>query len=122
MRVAFGEAICGEVFAAAEDVLFAHPAVEEAGFVDDVLAVLPPAAATESVFLGGKMVEVEDGGEVEVDAEELEEASGVGTEEGDLLEGGFLGKSLGVGRCGAEFSGAPDAAAFLIDGDERLIE
>ena len=68
------------------------------------------------------VVEVEDGGKVEVDAEDFEELSGEGAEAGDLVWGGLFGEGGGVGWGGAEFTSAPDAAAFLVDGDEGAVE
>jgi len=122
MGIAEGEAVGGEVFPAGEDFLFPHPAVEDAGIVNDGLGVAAPAATAEAVVLIGEVVEVEDGCEVEIDAEDFEKLSGEGAEAGDLIRSGFFGEGGGVGWGGGEFARAPDAASFLVDGDEGAVE
>lgn len=120
--VAEGESVGGEMFSAGEDILLSHPAVEGAGVVDDSLGIAAPAATAEAVVLVGEVVEIEDRGEVKINAEDLEELAGKGTELRDLFWVCFGGEGGGVGRGAAEFTGAPDAAAFLVDGNEGAVE
>ena len=92
MWIAQGEPVGGEMFSAGENSLLAHPSVEDACFVDDVLRVVSPTATSESVVLFWEMIEVEDGGKVEIDPEEFEELSGEGSKAGDLFGCGFFRK------------------------------
>ena len=121
MWVTEGEAVGGEVFSAGEDFLCSHPAVEDTGVVDDGLGITAPAAAAEAIVLIGEVIEIEDGGEVEIDAENFEELTSECSEAGDLVGRGFVGEGGGIGWGGAEFTGAPNAAAFLVDGDEGAV-
>ena len=106
------------MFSARENSLLAHPAVEDACFVDDVLRVVSPTATTESVVLFREMIEVEDGGKVKINPQEVEELSGEGSKACDLFGCGFFRKSGRIWwRC-AKFPGAPNSSAFLVDGDE----
>ena len=118
MGIDAGAASGGEVFAAREDSVFAEPAIEVAGVVDDVLGVAAPAASAQGVGFFGFVIDVEVGGEVEVDPEHLEVTSGEGSEPGALLKVALGAEGAGVGRSGAESGGAPDAAAFVVDADE----
>ena len=56
MGVAQSEPICGEVFAAGEDVLFSHPTIKNARIVNNGLVIVSPAAATETVVFVREVV------------------------------------------------------------------
>jgi len=120
--IAQGESIGGEVFATGENFLLSHPAIKDPGVIDDGLGIATPAATTESVDLIGEVVEIEDRREVEVNAEDFEELAGEGSKLSDLVRCPFCGEGGGVRRGGTECVGAPDATAFLVDGDEGSIE
>ena len=76
VRVAESEAVGGKVFPAGQDALLPHPTIEGAGFIDDVLGIAAPASTTEAVVLIRKVIEIEDWGKVEVDAEKFQKLPG----------------------------------------------
>lgn len=120
MGIALGGAVAREVFGAGEDALGAHGAIEHAGIVDDLLGVFAPAAAFEGVVGGIVVGDVEDGAEVEIEAEEAEDLAGEFAVLFDEVGVAFVAKGLGIGRFLADEAEAGDAAALLVNGDERL--
>lgn len=118
--VTFSGAITGEVLGAGQDALGAHGAVEDASVVDDLLSVFAPATAFEGIVGGVVVGDVEDGAEVEIEAEVAEQLAGEFAVLFDELGVTFIPKGLGIGGLLSDETEAGDAAAFLIDGDERF--
>lgn len=114
----FSGAVGGEVFSAGEDSLAAHGAIENACVVDDFLRVRAVAAAFKGIICFVIVGDIEDGTEIEIEAEVAEELSGDAAVLFDEGAVSFFTELLGVGGFLADFAEAGDAAAFLVDGDD----
>jgi hypothetical protein len=120
MGVERGAGVAGVVFAAGEDAFGLEGFVEGAGVADDLGDVVAVAASAEGVV--GFVVEgdIEDGTEVEIEAEHAKEAAGDFAVAADEVEIAFIAELVGIRRLVADELEAGDAAAFLIDGDDGL--
>jgi hypothetical protein len=120
MWVALGGAVAGEVLAAAQDAFLAHGAVEDARVGDDLLRIFAVGAAFERVVRRIVIADVQNRAEVEIETEVTQNLSGEFAMTLDQFGIALVSQRLGIRRLLADQTQSRNAAAFLVDGDERL--
>ena len=107
-----------KVLTAAKDMLATLPSIENSGIVYDLLVMLSPAATPQGIGGFRMMIDVENRGEVEVDAQQAEELTGgpacLCNHPGVTVRA----EALGGGERRCEGSGPPDPPALVINGNE----
>ena len=120
MRIDRRGGVAGKMFSAARDPLGAQGIVESPGQPNDFRDVAAVAAAAERVV--GLVVEgnVEDRAKIEIEPEQPEQSPGDFAMPPHEIEIAFLAQLLGVRRLLPDQAQARNAAAFLVDRDDRL--
>jgi nicotinate-nucleotide adenylyltransferase len=108
------------VFSAAEDASGPQPVIERGGFFDDLGDIASIATPTQGIVGFVVKGNVEHRAEIEIEPEDAKDATGdvaVATNESEIPA---VAELLGIGRLITDEFEARDAAAFLVDRNDRF--
>jgi nicotinate-nucleotide adenylyltransferase len=108
------------VFSAAEDASGPQPVIESGGFFDDLGDIASIATPTQGIVGFVVKGNVEHRAEIEIEPEDAKDATGdvpVAANEGEIPA---VAELLGIGRLITDEFEARDAAAFLVDRNDRF--
>jgi hypothetical protein len=120
MRIDGCRGVTGKMFTAARDPLLSHCVVERAGVADNLLDRLAVTTAVQRIVGGVIEGNVEHWTKIEIKTEQAQQSSGDVTVTADKIDIVFIAQLLGVRRLIADQTQSRNAAAFLINRDDRL--